>query len=338
MEKTVPSSISSSNQRIPSAPYGKLWGLVLLLVLLFGGLVELFLRHEGYMKSNTDDKVLWGMEFDKVRRNDVDVAVVGASRVQLGLQVDHFEERSGCSVANISINGGNATPVLKYIAEKTDFSGYVIVSTYAEHIMNPSFPPKTEQWLSWYDHIFLTGGRVNLIFNKTLLNFFQSKVVFFSSNVSLIPKKHLNYLRVMPSRSIRAYYRERLTEDEQRQLRERWGDPDEGLKAGEEMVEAWRLNCSELRKLVSLIQKRGGRVIFIRFPTTGLCGSLFDMKYPREQYWDSLSDLTGATTIHFKDIPSLVSMVCPDGSHLNYDDSLIMTDELVEQLGRLGLK
>ena len=60
----MPLSISSSNQRIPRAPYGRLWILALILMLVFFAVGEILLSKVGFMKSVADDKVLWGMELD----------------------------------------------------------------------------------------------------------------------------------------------------------------------------------------------------------------------------------------------------------------------------------
>ena len=80
------------------------------------------------MKSVADDKVLWGMELDKVRGGKADLTLIGASRLQLGFQVELFEEETGKKVANLAVAGSSPFPVLDYVANETDYSGLVVLS------------------------------------------------------------------------------------------------------------------------------------------------------------------------------------------------------------------
>ena len=151
-------SISSSNHRIPAAPYAKLWLLTFVLFSFFAGLAEVFLRNAGHLKSITDDRILWGLEVDKIRCNKADVALVGASRIQLGFQVDRFEEKTGLRVANATITGCSAIPILRYIADETEFSGRVVVSLAAYHLVDDSLYPKSANQAKWYGTRFCGGG------------------------------------------------------------------------------------------------------------------------------------------------------------------------------------
>jgi hypothetical protein len=76
-----------------------------------------------------------------------------------------------------------------------------------------------------------------------------------------------------------------------------------------------------INQMVQKIESRGGRVVFIRLPSTGIVRQLEDQTWPREKYWDVLAANTQAGAIHFKDYPSLSGFDCPDGSHLDVRDA-----------------
>ena len=104
-----------------------------------------------------------------------------------------------------------------------------------------------------------------------------------------------------------------------------------------------------IEEMVSKIQARGGRVIFVVLPTTGavhaigyFCSSIActapvvlpttgavhaieEQKYPREKYWDVMAAHTKAISIYCSDYPSLSNFNSPDGLHLDYHDAKTFT-------------
>ncbi len=330
----MPLSISSSNQRIPVAPYGKLWLLTLVFALLLGGGAEVLLRNLGHLKSVTDDETLWGMELDKARSQKADVVFAGASRMQLGLQADYFYEKTGLRVANLTIDGCSPIPVLKYIAEETDFSGTVLVSFVAYHLLDDDQGEKSVKRIQWYKETFLGAEKINPVFNKNILNFLQSKFVVFSANCGAGVLNRINrpiHIQTVSSRSRRAYFREMLSEESLLDKNSPVENDIERVVGFErdELKSRWAGKVSALHGFAKMVQERGGRVILVRFPTTGSYGDGLEKMYPREVCWGSLGELTGAETIHFKDYPQLNGLECPEGSHLNYDDALKMTDGII---------
>jgi hypothetical protein len=85
-------------------------------------------------------------------------------------------------------------------------------------------------------------------------------------------------------------------------------------------------------KSVSEILVRGGRVVFIRLPSSGAVAQMEARTWPRAAYWDRLAARTRARTIHYKDHPQLEGFDCPDGSHLGVDDARRFSVALVEVL------
>ena len=79
---------------------------------------------------------------------------------------------------------------------------------------------------------------------------------------------------------------------------------------------------------VERIRARGGRVVFVRFPSTGPLRELELEMWPREAYWDRLIRETGAPGIHFEDHSELMEFECPEWSHLTRSDAVSFTRRL----------
>jgi hypothetical protein len=88
-----------------------------------------------------------------------------------------------------------------------------------------------------------------------------------------------------------------------------------------------------LAAAVDAIQSRGGRVIFLAMPTSGLILAADDRSYPRLAFWDRIVASTRATAFHWKDYPALSVFVCPDGSHLDRQDTKAFTEAFVAVAG-----
>ena len=88
---------------------------------------------------------------------------------------------------------------------------------------------------------------------------------------------------------------------------------------------------------VDKIRSRGGKVIFVRLPSTGELLDLEKERTPRDAYWDRLLDETGVPGIHFEDYPELSNFDCPEWSHLTRSDAVTFTRNLLpiiqEKLG-----
>jgi hypothetical protein len=80
---------------------------------------------------------------------------------------------------------------------------------------------------------------------------------------------------------------------------------------------------------VASIQRRGGKVLFVRMPSDGPVRELEKQVFPREKYWDRLLRETGAPGIHFADYPELSKYHCPEWSHLSPADAKTFTGDLI---------
>ncbi len=89
---------------------------------------------------------------------------------------------------------------------------------------------------------------------------------------------------------------------------------------------------ADVTAAVEKIRSRGGKIVFVRFPSTGGLKELEDRITPREETWDPLLKMTGAPGIYYSDFPELSGFKCPEWSHLSAGDSVEFSKRLVSHL------
>ena len=92
----------------------------------------------------------------------------------------------------------------------------------------------------------------------------------------------------------------------------------------------------EVKACTDKIRSRGGQVLFVRTPSSGVMLETENKFYPRDQYWDALLSYTGCPGLHFKDYPAMAHFVCPEWSHLKPADGIVFTRAFIEALDQKG--
>jgi hypothetical protein len=70
-------------------------------------------------------------------------------------------------------------------------------------------------------------------------------------------------------------------------------------------------------------------------PTCGKHWEFDQNRYPKDKYWDKIQPITGASVIHFLDVPSLSNFDCPDTSHLDARDAPVFTQRLADEIYKI---
>jgi hypothetical protein len=83
------------------------------------------------------------------------------------------------------------------------------------------------------------------------------------------------------------------------------------------------------RESVDRIRERGGRVIFLRFPSSDWIRESEREFSPRPGFWDQIIARSGAPGIHFEDYPQLSEFKCPEWSHLTGADAVKFSRRLM---------
>jgi hypothetical protein len=337
----VPSSTSNSNPagRAPSLSWGRVWIGALVVAVTATGLAESTWRAQGRLPSVVDDSKLWGYHRWLVNSDCRRIVALGASRIQLGLNTETICERFPSNpVSVLAIDGLPPIAALRDLAEDESFCGTILCGTDARGFSEHAWERQQE----YVDNYYRIGpSQLTEAFLKSQL---QSCFVFLNPNVSLLrlwQTWRLNNQLPSPAYIVTKTDRSRLgdftkvkfnlyqyQQNRAQRLRSR---------ATPLQFNRWIKDVREVGRWVKKIQSRGGKVVFLRMPTTGDRWRVYERIFPKNQFWDKLSNATGATTIHFIDVPSMTPFECPDGSHLDFRDTPAFTSVLLDELVQRGI-
>ena len=302
---------------------------------------ESLLRHRGYLITVQDDADLWSMQLDRVRNSPRAVALLGASRIQFGVDPALLSQQlGGRPVAMLAVNGRYPLAALRGLADDPSFTGLAIVGIDARGLQRRHWEMQ-QSYFDHYRHRWTLARRMH----RALLTVLQEHLVFVRSAFALtnIVERRIagegppvnDHVVVRADRAgfidyhwpdlprIRAariadlvrYYRDEPPTDAATWLRDL------------DTVSAW----------VEKIQKRGGRVVFFREPAADESLSLDETNFPRERYWDAYARRSPAMMIDFRDVPEMTPFVLPYTSHIDRADVTRFTIAIATLLKERGL-
>ncbi len=335
----MPSSISNSKQ---NHRWVTTWLVTAVLVLVTVGSYELYLWKNGYTASIEVNKDLWSGNRKAVKDNSNVVALVGASRIQLGLNTStlrsHLPDKT---IVPLAINGQYPMATLKSLAEDETFNGLVVMSFMAQ-MLEPQYVEMQSAYNDYYAH----QASLYLSFDAYLTALVKSKFRFLHPLLSLhevinnFSKKKIFptpfYVSVHVDSSAFGDYSEVDTERLKKYL---IAGKTSNYQEYQIMDKAtWLEQLKSLSQYVNAIQAKGGDVVLVRFPTDDEHWLLDEVYYPRTQFWDVMVEtMPQLKTIHFKDDDVLSSFELPDSSHLDQTDTAAFTLRLIELLQQLQL-
>jgi len=337
----VPSSTSSSSDRVPEQGSGRVWPVAMLVFLTALGVWEVNLRRAGFPAEVTRD--VWLI----ARAHAIEgvPVVVGSSRIQAALDLDVWvEELGGPRPAQLAIAGGRALGMLEHLADDQRVTGLVIVDALAFHTFDASGQSDASlpDLLVAYER-FVASPAAR--FETYLRVWFTRLMVWRNPAASpgpvlrelrtggRLPKPPESYLRADRYRPI----------DFVSALDTRGWSPEEGFLTGDRMLMAREFGTpatpaqttgiiESLERAVERIRARGGEVVFITMPACGGRRPIEEARYPRREYWDRLASATSARSINTADYPALSDFPCYDRSHLDRTDAIVFTRNLIDVL------
>lgn len=340
----MPSSISSSNanERLPQGQWLATWlaTLVIVISMTFGW--EMYCRMIGFTPAGVaDTPELWAQVRKRASTLGHDaVILVGASRIQLGINTEVMSRYTPAHPAQLAIDGSLLMPVLENLAADDSITGTVIVDMEVEKI-NPHLTDKRTQGIVEFYEQYKRATPYGMLqpAEEFLQNYVNRWFAFriTGANPQTLLTRTLSggnnqvtgdYLITLPDRSRQADYSKVPQPDVYlaRLKRNLGSDTLENITPAQ--WSAFTTDVQHLESLVQRIKQRGGRVVFVRFPTDKGIWQIDQTRLPRAQYWDKLAAMTSAETIHFNDYPELSRYNLPDGSHLDYRDAIPFTDAL----------
>lgn len=332
----VPSSISSSDQKSRPCAWLKIVaaGFIIAIVLLCTW--ETFWRASGYTPSIEDDLGIWAIQRQVLEDEEPpSVVLLGSSRMQLDVDPKIIQAESGLRTLMLAIDGSSPLPVLADLAKKSSFNGLVLCSFLPQWLGDgDSGKSRSAKWARKFHQ-----KKWSFWIETRLSMFMQSNFVF--RYPGLLPGKLWEkYLEgktpnppYAPMRSDR-YRPADYAKSDISQLRLARIKRQREIVAAAQPLNAQEFSTriSEINAMVHQIEKRGGRVIFLRLPSCAEILELEEQTWPRRQYWNRFAENTTARTIHFTDHYELSRFDCPDGSHLDNREAKSFTRSLVDIL------
>ena len=356
----MPSSTSSSSQRLPRLRWRAVLIGGLAIFAAFVGVMELRLAARGFRPSVVDSASLWGVQRARADALGAHALIlVGASRMLLDVDVATLRRHTGMEPVQLAVDGSSFVPVLQGLAADPNIDGTVLVDL-AENVL--ALPPKYDAAYA-YEEAFERDGRAAALpdFNSTeadLSDLLHAHLRSYADGTRpltalvarILPARPTRqYLRTLPDREIEADYAQAPMPDMyyfrvMRNLGETL--PMAGVSYGQLDVELMHKidalqpldntlflqSLPTMRGLVDAIRSHGGRVLFALLPTSGDVRAIDDKRFPRELFWDRFVAAVPAPAVNFEDVPALRHFFCPDGSHLDYHDRGRFTAALIAAL------
>jgi len=354
----VPSSTSSSDDRLPSVAWFPVLVSAVLIFLAFVTALEALLAARGFRPTVQDSESGWFRQRDRASAlGSRALILIGASRIQLDLDLDVLRARTGLEPVQLAINGSSSMAVLQDLASDPTIRGAVLIdyydgtvvgaeegdavryeSDYAKRGKRVPNGNRLEEWLTGELHTLLRSYADG----ASPLDSLRLR--------ALNPDATPPYLITRPDRSRLADYTQVKMPDFRyaRAVRNigsgmelrRGASNEERKQAIERRIaelapldnSAFTSQIKAVGELVASLRKRGIRVIFVRLPESGYVLQADDKRYPRTSYWDLFTAQIGAPAVNFADIPVLKRFECPDGSHLDYRDRRAFTEALLANL------
>jgi len=362
----VPSFTSSSEPRFtPRAiPPGR-WLLAIasagFFLLMFVAAMEWRLAIRGFSATVVDSDALWLEQRQKAGDlGNKALILVGASRIQLDLDLDVLHEQTNLVPVQLAVDGGAFTPVLDSLANDPRVTGTLLVGYQDDELNKADGPGRAAQleaaWEQYTMHAKLPDFASTESVLTDALHYRLRSYADGARPLTSLTSRLLDgnatpqYLITLPDRSRLADYQRVAMPDfyysrvirnlgEEVPLRDgmSWNDVATLVQGRIELLNpvekvAYDDHLRHIASMVKMIEQRGGKVIFVVMPRSGMVKEIDDKRFPRADFWNEFAARVGAESLNVEDYPDLSAFQCPDGSHLDYHDRARFTEILARTI------
>jgi hypothetical protein len=335
----VPSSIFNSERAIPAGAWRATWLVALILAVSSIALLEHVTRAHHQRPSVPEDPVWWGLTRRTVENDPRVVAFVGSSRMKLAYSPEAFAtaapEFRGVQLA---INGAPSIGVLEDLANDEQFRGVAVVDLIEWDVgvydgFTAAAPFVHRARALWRS----PGAVVNRVVGSRIQESLALLAVGGRPLLTSLLRSHRwpNPMWVVTDREGSSHGDYTLADPKLLQGKREWRV--KNILAAIPTPEVWLATLDhDFEPLVKRIQARGGDVVILHMPISGVFAADFDQGYPRAKYWDVYAAHSAAHVLHFRDIPEMALLTAPDEMHLDQRDQATFTRSLVETLRERG--
>ena len=318
--------------------------------------MEIRLAELGYRPTILDSPSRWASErYRASRLGERALILIGASRIQLNVDLEVLRQETGMEPVQLAIDASSYGPIFAGLAADPTIRGTVLV----DYTDNPGIDSEGTAAIyqrfyekygdgSGYSPYIWTEKILGKALHECLRTYADGASPFFSLMIRIIGNaRQGQYLITLPDRSRMAdYNRVKMPRFYYERVIRHLGDKLDPAVADVEKLLAQKIamlspldnqvllrQTKVIRNFVSAIKARGGKVMFVVMPTSGMVREIDEKRYPRVLFWDRFVQEVGAPALRSADSPTLKDFTCPDGSHLDLRDRANFTRALSRSLG-----
>jgi hypothetical protein len=317
------------------------------LVVLFVSGWEFWLRNKGVGVAYDDGPQLWADKRGRVYMPaDKATVFIGSSRIKYDLDIATWRSLTPDEPIQLAMEGSSPLPALFDLAADDKFKGKLVVDVtetlfFSSNPRNYADPDKNIAYFNDRTPAQRASFGLNRLVEKQLvfLDKDNYSLTAFLDKLKLKDRPGVFTMPLFPMEFGRTSFdrqnkmTDRFVSDTnlQRQVTNNWDffakfrtPPPTGAKLDSLMM--------LIKTATDKIKSRGGKIIFVRTPSSPPMLNREQGGFPREKYWNALLAYTGCEGIHFADDPNTKSLVCPEWSHLSPADAKHYTVALINSL------
>ncbi|MGB5419338.1 hypothetical protein [Algibacter sp.] len=310
---------------------------------------ELYWRSQGHEPNIDDNKNLWANQrakLEDIKENTV--VIIGSSRILYDIQLDIWKEETNTDPVMLPTQGASPIPVFKDILENTDFKGTLMVGVTPPLLFATTYPEaefmKRSQTLVDYYYNRTFAQRINHALSVPLqknLAFIRDGDEAWDSDVDLktliknlnpddrsgpIYPPFNNFEDISLERHMKMTKRMEIDTVYANTVKNVWT----AILSGDHPPPDKDGTISAFAELSKKFMDRGGNLILVRCPSSGLFKKVESLGFPREAFWDVLVEKSGAKGYNYLDYPQFENLFLPEWSHLAVKDAQFFTSELIK--------
>lgn len=310
---------------------------------------EIYWRSQGMEPNIDDNKNLWANQRSKLENyTDNTVIFIGSSRILYDINLEIWEKETGTDAIMLATQGATPAPVFKDIVEKTDFNGTLIVGITPPLFFSTTNPKArfVERSQSLVDYYYKRtyAQRLNHVLSIPLqqnLAFIRDGDENWDSDVdlkTLLKRIHIgerggpfyppfnNFEEITLDRHMKMP--EIMVTDTAyaNTVKKVWT----AILSGDNPPPDRESTTNAFVELADKFKARGGKLILVRCPSSGLFKKVEDQGFPKTAFWDVLVEKTGVTAYNYMDYEQFNNLFLPEWSHLSAKDAKFFTKELIK--------
>lgn len=320
--------------------------MVVLVLIVIGGW-ELHLRHRGVGITYDNGKELWADKRAMVYEpSDKATVFLGSSRIKYDLDIDTWQRTTGRHAIQLASEGSSPLPTLENLGNDTLFKGKVVVDITEILFFSPEGggSGKTQVEYVEYYKKRTPAQKASFVLDHAM----ESQFVFLNEdflslnsgldNLSIPDRPGMFTPPVFPMDFSETNF------DRQNKMTDRFV-ADTNLQVRVQHIWLYIMGAMQhmpppkenpvpgilarTKAAVDKIRSRGGDVVFIRTPSSGVMWEAEQHAVPRAKVWDALLAYTKCQGYFFTDYPAIDHFICPEWSHLKPTDAVIYTKTLI---------